>query len=211
MHRGYVKLRRYHLDGLIRGSHKQWKFYTYCLLKASHQGFNAVIGHQTVPLMPGQCVIGLRVASQETRLTIREVRTCIKSLSIGGFISVKTTNKFSIISIIDWDISQNADNENDKQVSNKCQTSDKQVATYKNIRMKEYKNKKYSDPFINWLKLKSFSEKETEKEKEEASCRHEEREKRRLFLRNQAEALLAAEATEKTEKEANERPQDNGS
>lgn len=138
MNQGYVRLWRKSLDaGWIR-NHKLWAFWTYCLLKASYKEFDAIVGLQVVHLLPGQFIFGLRVASKETGLTIREIRTIIDFLRKAGNLTIKTTNKFSIISIVNWHIYQPQEKENDtlndKQMANKGQ----------HTRSKEVKNKDMS-------------------------------------------------------------------
>lgn len=133
MNRGYVKVWRKSLDdGWIR-NHKLWAFWTYCLLKATYQEFDAIVGLQIVHLMPGQFVFGLRVASKETGLSIQEIRTIIDFLKKAGNLTIKSTNKFSIISIINWNIyqSDNTDEQHRKQ-----QTTNKQLTTYKHNKNK---------------------------------------------------------------------------
>jgi hypothetical protein len=125
MNRGYVRLWRKSLDaGWIR-SHKLWAFWTYCLLKASHKEFDAIVGLQVVHLMPGQFVFGLRVASKETGLSVREIRTILDFLRKAENLTIKTTNKFSIITIINWPTYQSTESENDtlndKPLANKWQ------------------------------------------------------------------------------------------
>lgn len=125
MKRGYVRLWRKSLDaGWIR-NHKLWAFWTYCLLKASHKEFDAIVGLQVVHLMPGQFIFGLKKASIETGLTIREIRTILDFLRKAENLTIKTTNKFSIITIINWPTYQGDETENDtlndKPLANKGQ------------------------------------------------------------------------------------------
>ncbi|HPC02988.1 MAG TPA: hypothetical protein PLE04_04380 [Syntrophales bacterium] len=106
MNRGYVHLWRKSLDaGWIR-NHKLWSFWTWCLLKASHREHDVIVGLQVVHLLPGQFIFGRRKAAEETGLTEREIRTIIELLKNTGNLTIKTTNKFSIITIINWHIYQ---------------------------------------------------------------------------------------------------------
>ena len=102
MNRGYVKLWRKSVDAGWIKNHKLWAFWTYCLMKASHKPFKAIVGNQEVFLAAGQFVTGLRVISKETGLTIRETRTVLAFLVNAGNLTIKTTNKFSIITIVNW-------------------------------------------------------------------------------------------------------------
>ena len=94
-------------------------------MKASHKEYDAIVGLQIVHLLPGQFIFGLHVASKETGLTIRQIRTILDFLRKAGNLTIKTTNKFSIISIINWptyqgDVLEN-DTLNDKPLANKGQ------------------------------------------------------------------------------------------
>ncbi len=125
MDRGYIRLWRKSLDaGWIR-HHKLWVFWTWCLLKATYREFDAVAGKQVIHLIPGQFIFGLRKASEETGLTIREIRTILYTLCKAGNLTIKTTNKFSVITIVNWTIYQGSDGGNDtlndKQTTNKRQ------------------------------------------------------------------------------------------
>jgi hypothetical protein len=104
-------------------------------MKATYKEFDAIVGLQLVHLMPGQFIFGLRVASKETGLTIREIRTILDFLRKAKNLTIKTTNKFSIITIINWPIYQGDNNENDtlndKQRANKGQhTNNKEIKTF---------------------------------------------------------------------------------
>lgn len=151
MNRGYIRTWRKVLDSGWLKNHKLWVFWSYCLLKASHKEFDAIIGLQVVHLMPGQYIFGLRKASSETGLTIREIRTILDFLRKAGNLTIKTTNKFSVISIINWHIYQTEDSKNDtlndKPLANKGQ----------HTKTKEHKNKKTPENIfsqISFLKEK---------------------------------------------------------
>ena len=88
--------------------------------------------------MPGQFIFGRKVASKETGLTEREIRTIIAFLIKCGNLTIKTTNKFSIITIVNWSIYQPQKNGNDQQ--NDQQRANKGPHTI----TKEYKNNNLS-------------------------------------------------------------------
>ena len=75
----------------------------------------------------------------QLELTHREARTALKKLSTTGEITVKTTNKFSLINIVNYSVYQENETEegqsNDNQTTNQRQTNDKH-----RIRSKELKN-----------------------------------------------------------------------
>ncbi len=144
MNRGYVKLWRKSLDAGWIKNPKLWSFWSYCLLKATHKEYNAVIGLQTVHLMPGQFIFGLKKANEDTGLSHRSIRTIIDFLRKAGNLTIKTTNKYSIISIVNWPIYQGDTSENDT-LNDKPPTNKGQ-----HTRIKEHKNIIYSDDFLKF-------------------------------------------------------------
>ena len=86
----------------IWNNHNLFRFWMWCLLKASYTDRVVSIGYQDVPLKPGQFIFGRHTAAQETGLSERTIRTSIDQLRKRQNIAIKTTNKFSVISIVNW-------------------------------------------------------------------------------------------------------------
>ena len=102
MNRGYVKLWRKALyEGWLQ-NHNVWVLWCYFLLKATHKPITITVGNQRVVLAPGQLIFGRRIAAEETGLTEREIRTSLELLRRWQNVTIKTTNKFSIITIVNW-------------------------------------------------------------------------------------------------------------
>ena len=123
MNRGYVKVYRKALKNGWLNNHKLWSVWTYCLMKATHKKTKTMIGLRVIYLEPGQFVFGLKVASKDLDIPKTTVYRILKFLSSEGNISIKSENKFSIITIINWDAYQDTQNQNGKQVENKWKTS----------------------------------------------------------------------------------------
>jgi len=75
-------------------------------MKATWKPFKQMIGYQTVPLEPGQFIFGRKKAAQELGLSEKIVRTCLDTLEKAENVTIKRTNKFSIITIVNWDTYQ---------------------------------------------------------------------------------------------------------
>lgn len=123
-----------------------WILWTYCLMKANHKkDHKQVVGFQEIVLQPGQFIFGRKKAAEETGLSERNVRTCLLFLKKYKNLTIKATNKFSIVSIINWDTYQKndcaTDQQSDQQVTSNRPASDQQVTTNKNKRTKEQKKK----------------------------------------------------------------------
>lgn len=155
MDRGYVKLWRKSLDAGWIKNHKLWAFWTYCLMKASYKEFDAIVGLQVVHLLPGQFIFGRKKASKETGLTEQEIRTIIDFLRKAGNLTIKTTNKFSVITIINWPIYQSEAIENNQLINQ--QLTNKEPHT----RIKEYKNKRTPADFSE---IQSLEEKYSDRD-----------------------------------------------
>lgn len=110
--------------------------FIHLLLIANHTPKN----WKDITVKRGQKVTSVNRLSEETGISIRGIRTCIQRLERTGEIVVKTTNKYTIITIVNYDFYQGEGREGDKQTTNERQTNDKRTTTNKND--KELKNDK---------------------------------------------------------------------
>ena len=88
----------------------------------------------------GSFVSSISKLAVETNLSEREVRTAIKHLKSTCEVTVKTTNKYSVFTVNNYDLYQLCDMQCDNQVTSKRQASDRQVTTIEEY--KEYKEDK---------------------------------------------------------------------
>ena len=72
-----------------------------------------------IKLKRGQLVTGRKKLSEETGLTEREVRTTIKRLENDQQIKIETTNKYSIVTLCNYEVWQGTKNKNDQQTTSK--------------------------------------------------------------------------------------------
>lgn len=78
---------------------------------------------QNVTLQRGQIATTLPKIADENGITERQARTILDRLKTTGKVSVKTTSKFSIITLLDYDcVSENV-RQNVTQMSDKCQSN----------------------------------------------------------------------------------------
>jgi len=148
MNQGYVKLWRKSMGGGWLTNPKLWTFWCWCLMKASHKEYDLMVGCQKVHLMPGDFIFGLNKASEELEMSVRSIRTVFDFLKKSKNATSKTTNKFSVVSIVNWDVYQSNEIENDKQ-NDKPPTSHRQATDNKQTH-KNVKNKTYTDEFLSF-------------------------------------------------------------
>jgi len=158
MNRGYVKLWRKSIDDPFFKNSSIWHFWGYCLLKASHKTSDCFINGSFIKIGKGQFVFGRKIASVETGLSEQQIRTCLKHLEKSKNLTIHTTNRFSIISIINWDSYQDEEcdiNQPSKQQSTSNQPAINHIQTLINT----YKNK---EDVINITSLSSCGENPSE-------------------------------------------------
>ena len=138
---GYIKLYRKSIENGWLKNGDLWRFWCYCLLKATHKKTTVVIGWQQVELEPGQFPFGRRKASKDLAMSEQTIRTCLKNLENMKNLTIKSTNKFSIISIVNWDSYQSQESEINHQTNpslTHAQPTPNHIQEHKNKRRKEY-------------------------------------------------------------------------
>lgn len=154
MYRGYVKLWRKILDAGWLKQPKLCTFWLWCLVKASHKEMDIIVGYQKVHLMPGDFIFGRKVASEELEMSEQSIRTNLDFLKSCGNLTIKTTNKFSVISIVNWQTYQSEELTNNQQ-SNQ-QVTNKQPASNHKQECKELKNVKNINTVPSLEEVKSY-------------------------------------------------------
>lgn len=149
------------LNGFIKLHRKllAWEWYSdinvrvlflHCLLRANHKPerfLGTLIGK-------GQFATSLDHLAKECNLTVRQTRTALSKLKTTGELTSKTTSRYTVITINNWDKWQANDTQNDKQATSERQANDNKQE-YKEI--KEIKEKKNIDIFCNKDFEKCFS------------------------------------------------------
>lgn len=145
MDRGHVKLWRKAFDSGLIQNPNLWTFWTWCLLKASWKERNVIVNFQCVKIQPGQFVFGRKIAANELRMSEQVVRTCLKSLKNMKNLTIQPTNKYSIISIVNWDAYQGPQPTTNQLANQQLTTSqpasNQHLTTDKKERKKEVKKK----------------------------------------------------------------------
>ncbi|MGD6967136.1 hypothetical protein ACQCVP_11960 [Rossellomorea vietnamensis] len=131
---GWIKLHRKLLQSDIFQNEKMLKVFMYCLLKASHIPFKQRVGRQQVFVGPGQFVFGRKVASADTGMKESTLWEYMKILEEDGVINIKSNNKYSVITIVNWEVYQSQDENSDNKSDSKQTTNQQQIDTYKNVK-----------------------------------------------------------------------------
>ena len=116
MDRGWRKFWIKSLDSGMLKNPELWTFWSWCLLRANRKHTKIMVGFQEINLDPGQFIFGRKKAAIELDTTERKIRTSLDSLVKSKNVTIKSTNKFSIISIINWHIYQDENFTNDQLI-----------------------------------------------------------------------------------------------
>lgn len=107
----------------------EWEWYTdintarlfiHMLLKANWKDGN--FKGTTVPR--GSFISSIGKLASETGLTEREIRTAISHLKKTGEVTSKTTNKYTVFTVVKYDLYQTSDKQNDSQETSKRHSND---------------------------------------------------------------------------------------
>lgn len=97
-----------------------------------------MIGLQEVELEKGQFIFGRKVAANELKMSESKTYRLIKKLETMQNLNIKANNKYSIITIANWELyqsdSNNSEQQFEQQMNNKRTTNEQQMNTNKNIK-----------------------------------------------------------------------------
>jgi len=141
MHNGYIKLfRKFEETSFFKNS-SCVHLAIYLLLKCNHENKKFIFNGKEISLSRGECITGLNSINSATGMSLQKIRTAKKTLVNIGFLTSKSTNKFSVISIDNYnDYQGDSNRQTNKPVTSKQQASNKPVTTNKND--KNEKNEK---------------------------------------------------------------------
>lgn len=146
---GWIKLHRKIRSNPIFNDPQLLRLWLICLTEASHTEHDQIVGRQKVKLKPGDFVTGrfalmdmynTGLKSKDRVKGEKTIFRWLEQLQEMGYLTIKKTNKFSIVSIDNWAIYQDGASENDNSLTIKRPSNDHQMTTNKNV--KNDKNEK---------------------------------------------------------------------
>jgi len=102
---GWIKLHRNILGWEWYNDPNTSRLFIHLLLKANRK----IKEWHGIELSPGQLITGRKTLANELNLSQRQIRTSLSRLETTNEIAIKTTNKFSIITICNWDSYQSTE------------------------------------------------------------------------------------------------------
>lgn len=144
MNTGYVKLHRKVMNSFVWTNPYMYKLWSLCLMKASHENRKILFNGKEIQVNSGEFVTGRDAITSEMNEGVKRehqvnsgsVWRWLKQFEKNGMLNIKSTTKYSVISIKNWSLYQSSE----QQMNIKRTTSEQQVHTNKNE--KNYKNEK---------------------------------------------------------------------
>jgi hypothetical protein len=149
---GWISLHRKIRENPIFNDPQLLRLWIICLTEASHKERDQIIGKHMVKLMPGEFVTGRfdihemynkGLSPKDKIKGDKTIFRWLETLEKLDFLTIKKTNKFSVVSIGNWALYQNKDNEMTNEMTNKRPSNDHQMTTNNNVKNeKNVKNDK---------------------------------------------------------------------
>lgn len=150
---GFVKLHRKILEKPIwfNSTAEQRVIWVTLLLMASHKETEWDHNGEKFHIMPGQFITSLESIRENchcSSITTMKIRTALVRFEKLGFLTCQTTNKYTLITIVNWRLYQCEDDEDNKQ-NNKRLTSTQQALNKHLTTIKNNKNIKNDKNIYN--------------------------------------------------------------
>lgn len=145
MYRGYIKLWRKSFDSGMHRNHKLWVVWTWILGNVTHKKINYMAGSKIIELQPGQIIFGRKRLASELAMSEPSVRTCLSFLQNHKNVTIKTTNKYSLLTVVNWEIYQSESHKVSSEATKTRPRPDHQPTTKQTQKNKRI-NKKYDYP-----------------------------------------------------------------
>lgn len=117
--RTYIKIFHKMLDWGWYGDTNTFRVFMHILLRANYRE-SEYLGHK---IGAGECVFGRKAWAKQLGLSEQQVRTAISHLQSTNEITTRATNKFTVITVVNWESWQIKEGKATKRATNKQPTS----------------------------------------------------------------------------------------
>ena len=152
---GWLKLYRSILDSAVFQDAEILKVWIWLLCNVAFEQHDIICYGKVITLKPGQIATGRKKIAQCTDLNENKVYRALNALKSLGNIEIKATNKYSIITVVNWDKYQeeNGKRTTSEQQNNSRPTTEEQQGNNKRTQHKNGNNGKnekeiYMCPFF---------------------------------------------------------------
>jgi len=153
MMKGWIAFHRKTLESIVWTDPVLFRLWMLCLSKAAHKAnpkfiFNGLL----VPIEIGQFITGRQAIAEDynkglktdSRISESKAWRLLKKLEKLEMLNIKSTTKYSVISITNWNMYQGFEQQTEQQLNNKPTTSEQQTDTNNNVNNKDNDNNVFS-------------------------------------------------------------------
>ena len=144
MNNGWIKIHRKILDWEWYDEPNTFRLFFHLLLKANHKPKN----YRGTTIETGEVMTGLNLLSEQTKLSVRQIRTSLSRLKSTNELTIKTSSKGTIIQLVKYKEYQIVTSE----TTNQRQTNDKPTTTNKNVKKEKNINIPTQNAFLKYAK-----------------------------------------------------------
>lgn len=132
---GWIKIHRKILENPIICKDSDYlAVWIYLLLNATHKEIPALFKGKKIILQKGQLITGRKSMASQLKISESKIFRIINDYKSEQQIEQQTSNKNSLITILNWDKYQQIEQQNEQQVNNKRTTNEQQMNTNKNVK-----------------------------------------------------------------------------
>jgi len=135
---GWVKLHRKLNETAFKSKPLIVALFIDLLTNANHQKKTIIFNNKPLIIEAGQLVVGRKQLSKRTGISQQSIRSGLVTLKSTSTITIKPTNKWSLITILNWNEYQSSTS----KLTNKQPTSNQQATTNKNV-LRMYKKNNF--------------------------------------------------------------------
>lgn len=130
MSTGFIKLHRKITEWEWYQDSNTFMLFIHLLFKANYKDTR----YQGKPVKRGQMITGRIALSEETGISQQSIRTCLSRLEKSGEITIQSTNRFSLVTIVNYNNYQDDDRQSTSQLTNNQPTINQQSTTSKEVK-----------------------------------------------------------------------------
>lgn len=151
---GWIKLYRKIFENPVLGKDSEHlAVWIYLLAHATHKQIPAIFKGEKIILNKGQLITGRKSIAAKLKIPESKIYRIIKEFKNEQQIEQQTSNKNSLITILNWSKYQSGEQQDETQMNNNWTSTEQQMNTNKNV-----KNEKniFNYSFINKKEKKDF-------------------------------------------------------
>ena len=119
MMEGWIKLHRKSINSSVFRNSNLWKVWTYCLLRANHKQSKILFEGKEMVIHPGQFITGRFQGAKDCNMKPSTFRDQLYKLRDLKNLDIKSDNKNSLLTVVNWDFYQGPINLSDTKFDNK--------------------------------------------------------------------------------------------